>query len=133
MYKLMNVTKKELMNINTIGEETANEIVKYFSIEDNKNMLQEFYDFGLWPEDIEEIHSGTLSGKKILFTGTLSISRSEAEKISKDNGATIANSVSKDLDYLVVGEKAGSKLDNAKKLNIEILNEDEWRDLCNVN
>lgn len=133
MYKLMDVTKEELMNINTIGEETANEIVKYFSIEDNKNMLQEFYDFGLWPEDIEEIHNGTLSGKKILFTGTLSIPRSEAEKISKDNGAIIANSVSKNLDYLVVGEKAGSKLDKAKKLNVAILTEDEWKDLCNVN
>jgi len=71
--------------------------------------------------------SGSLIGKTFLFTGTLSMKRSEAEAIAEKNGGTIIGSVSTKLNYLVVGEDAGSKLEKAKKLGtVTILSEEEF-------
>lgn len=61
-----------------------------------------------------------------MFTGVLSISRAEAQKSSRDLEAKVTNSISTNTDYVVVGESAGSKLTQAKKLNISILTEEEW-------
>jgi len=61
-----------------------------------------------------------------VFTGVLSISRAEAQKSSRDLEAKVTNSISTNTDYVVVGESAGSKLTQAKKLNISILTEEEW-------
>ena len=72
-----------------------------------------------------------LSGKTILFTGTLSMPREAAEKLAEDNGAKLITAVSKNLNYLVVGEKAGSKLEKAQKLGLKILTEEEFLVLVN--
>jgi DNA ligase (NAD+) len=70
-----------------------------------------------------------LSGKRILFTGSLSIPRSKAEKMAEAAGAEIASGVSKTLDILVVGDAPGSKLTKAQKLGITILDESEFQNL----
>ena len=78
--------------------------------------------------------NGVLSNKKIMFTGSLKdMSRSEAKSIAENNGAKVLGSISKKLDYLVVGENKPTKkkIEQAKNLNIEILSEDEWDKILN--
>ena len=67
------------------------------------------------------------SNKNIVFTGTLvSLSRDEAKYLAKINGAKILSTISKNTDYLIAGEKAGSKAEKAKKLGIKIINEKDF-------
>ena len=67
------------------------------------------------------------SDKIIVFTGTLKkLSRDEAKYLAQENGAKIASTISKNTDYLIIGEKTGSKLKKAEELKISILTEDEW-------
>jgi DNA ligase (NAD+) len=74
------------------------------------------------------VTDGNLSGQTFLFTGTLpTLKRSDAEAMAEANGGQILNGVSTKLNYLVVGEDAGSKLDKAKRLNtVKIISEDEF-------
>ncbi len=77
---------------------------------------------------------GILSNKKIMFTGAFkAISRSEAKSIAENNGAKVLSSISKKLDYLVVGERKPTKkkIDQAKDLNIKIISEKEWDKILN--
>ncbi|MDR0793991.1 MAG: DNA ligase (NAD(+)) LigA, partial [Chitinophagaceae bacterium] len=76
---------------------------------------------------------GTLNGQTFLFTGTLSkLKRSDAETLVEANGGKIIGSVSSKLNYLVVGEDAGSKLEKAKKLNtVKIITEDAFLSMVN--
>lgn len=76
---------------------------------------------------IAAVASGNLSGKSFLITGTLTEKRNVVENKIKAAGGTIAGSVSKNLDYLVVGSDAGSKLEKAQKLGVKILTEDELK------
>ena len=96
-------------------------------------MLQELEAVGLQLKSIkqEKITDGNLSGKTFLFTGTLfQLKRSEAEVMVEDLGGKILSGVSSKLDYLIVGEDAGSKLEKAKKIaSITILNENQFLDL----
>lgn len=73
-----------------------------------------------------------LAGKSFLFTGTLSMARSKAQAMAEDAGADIIGSVSKKLDYLVAGEKAGSKLTKAQALGVTILTEEAFLEMLNV-
>lgn len=75
----------------------------------------------------DKLASNILQGKSFLFTGSIDIPRKQAEGMVIDNGGVVATSVSKNLDYLVVGEKAGSKLDKAKKLGVQLLSFDEFK------
>ncbi len=76
--------------------------------------------------------SGNVSGKRIVFTGKFSkISRSEAKNLAERNGAIVSNAISNNTDYLILGEKPGSKKRKAIEIGIEILSEEEWLDLIN--
>jgi len=81
------------------------------------------------PEEERKPIGGKLVGKSFLFTGTLSMPRKQAEKLVTDNGGSIASSVSKNLTCLVAGEAAGSKLDKAMKLGIQVFSEQEFQGL----
>ena len=85
------------------------------------------------PTPIEKpILSGKVSGKRIVFTGKLTkISRSEAKNLAENNGAIVSNAISNNTDYLILGEKPGSKKRKAIEIGIEILSEEEWLDLIN--
>jgi DNA ligase (NAD+) len=74
--------------------------------------------------------AGPLSGKTLVVTGTLEkYTRQEIEELIEQHGGRAASSVSKSTDYLVAGEKAGSKLDKARKLNVRVISESEFEQL----
>jgi len=127
--ELINSNEEELKKIEDIGEVIAKTIVDYFKNEKNLSEIKKLISLGVQIvyEDSRSVES-ELSGKKIVLTGTLSLwSRDEAsEKIRKLGGITVS-SVSKQTDFCLAGENAGSKLDKAKALGVKILTEDEFK------
>lgn len=124
---LANVT--ELQELPDVGAEIAESIVDFFDNEANKAMLDRFKSIGLDPKQEETAAIDTehpLAGKTVVFTGSMTTKRSEAKDMAESVGAKVVGSVSKKLDFLVAGEKAGSKLAKAEQLRITILSEDEF-------
>jgi DNA ligase (NAD+) len=123
----------ELKQLEDVGEKVAGSIYQFFSNPDNISMLEKLESGGLQLKNIqkEKPGGGSLTGKTFLFTGTLSrFKRSEAESLVEEKGGSVLGSVSSKLNYLVVGEDAGSKLEKAKKIpGIRILSEEEFQDL----
>jgi DNA ligase (NAD+) len=118
---------QELVSIDGIGEKMAKAIVGHFRDSRNVKMIDEL-EAELKIEDviIKEINS-ELSGKSIIFTGTMaSMTRAESKKKAEDLGMKVVGSVSSKTDFVVAGEEAGSKLKKAKELGVRILNEEEW-------
>jgi DNA ligase (NAD+) len=124
---LASKSAEELQQIEDVGVKVAESISQFFSNGDNIRMLKTLEELGLEMSGKKtEPVSGNLEGKSFLFTGTLlKLKRSEAEEIVERNGGRLVSGVSSKLDYLVVGEDAGSKLEKAKKINtIHIIDED---------
>ena len=118
---------EELMQLPDIGPEVAGSIRAFFETESNRILLERFRAMGLWPEGGgQERGDGTLSGRKVLFTGTLSRPRDEFRRMAEAAGANVVSGVSKTLDYLVAGDKPGSKLDKARELGITVLDEEAF-------
>lgn len=121
---------EDLQNLEDVGPKVAGSVHHFFSNKENIAMLEELEKIGLQLKNEKKQHvvDGNLIGQTFLFTGTLpTLKRSEAEAMAEANGGQILAGVSAKLNYLVVGEDAGSKLDKAKKLNtIKIISEDEF-------
>jgi DNA ligase (NAD+) len=129
---------EDLQELPDIGPEVASSIVQFFQNKANKELLEGFKEIGLWPVEEVEKEDGklgeeesekirNLEGKKFIFTGGLkSMSRSEAKKKVEELGGRVVSAVSRNVDYVVVGDKPGSKLDKAKSLGLNIINEDEF-------
>ena len=117
----------ELDNIEQIGPAVAEAIADFFSEKHNIDVVEELLR-EVTPEPLEAIdHASPISGKTVVFTGTLEkMTRSEAKASAERLGAKVAGSVSKHTDYVVAGPGAGSKLKNAKDLGVTVLTEDEW-------
>lgn len=120
---------EELQQLEDVGIKVAASIHEFFKNEDNIHMLQLLQGLGLVMESKKAAKvEGNLNGQTFLFTGTLNqLKRSDAEAMVEANGGKILSGVSSKLNYLVVGEDAGSKLEKAKKIPaIHILSEDEF-------
>ena len=129
--KLMKATEAELLAIKEIGPETASSIVNFFNEEKNRKEIEELKKLGIKMEYEEE--EGKLKGKVFVFTGSLKdFSREEAKEIVEKLGGIVSNSVSKNVDYVVVGEKPGSKYEKAKELGLKIINEEEFKKLVGI-
>ena len=132
-----NKTEEELQQLEDVGVKVAKSIFHFFSNEQNIEMLQQLETLGLQLKNTkkETVASGGLAGQTFLFTGTLSkLKRSDAEAMAEQQGGHIVSGVSAKLNYLVVGEDAGSKLEKAKKINtIKVISEDEFLSLVNAN
>ncbi len=129
LMKLSEYLKEELLEIEDVGVKVAESIYQFFHNEDNINMLKELEKLGLTLENQKEVASGgSLEGKTFLFTGTLQkMKRSEAEELVEKKGGKLVSGVSSKLNFLVVGEDAGSKLEKARKIpQIHILDEDAF-------
>jgi len=112
-----------------LGVKAVESLIDFFDDKQNKNEAIEIIDL----LNIKTVQIGNNSkNKTILFTGTLDgLSRDRAKELAKKNGFKISSSVSKKLDYLIYGEKAGSKLSKAREMGINILNEKEFLNLIN--
>jgi DNA ligase (NAD+) len=124
------MTLEDFQNLEDVGPKVGGSIFHFFSNEENIKILLKLEKLGLQLKNPKkEIASGgNLEGLSFLFTGTLpTLKRSDAEEMVEKNGGKIVGSVSSKLNYLVVGEDAGSKLDKAKKLNsVRIISEAEF-------
>lgn len=131
--KLHNTSLEELLNINGIGERTAQSIVEYFKNKKSSEFVDKLIQNGVVIKSVQKMSGGKLLGKTFVLTGSLeSMSRDEAKQKIKDLGGEMSESVSKKTSYVVVGAEPGSKYDKAKKLGVKILNEKEFLDLIKM-
>lgn len=124
-----NSTEEELVSLPDISNIIANGICTYFKTEANKIEIENLFSAGVKPQTANKqvvSASSFFAGKKVVLTGALSFSRTEATKMLEEAGAEVVSSVSKNTDYVVAGDDAGSKLQKATALGIEILNEQQF-------
>ena len=130
LVELKDFDEEKLKTLEDVGPKVAGSVVQFFDNEDNLKMLEELESLGLQlkNEKKEMSSDGNLSGQTFLFTGTLhKLKRSDAEEMVEKNGGKIVSGVSSKLNYLVVGDDAGSKLEKAKKIaSIRIVSEDQF-------
>ncbi len=129
---LTRITETQLLEFEDIGVKVASSIVQFFSDPIQLEMIKHLIQLGLNVEQTNHQKAdGTLTGLNFLFTGTLTqLKRSEAEAMAEAKGGHILSGVSSKLNYLVVGEDAGSKLEKAKKIaSIKIITEAEFIEL----
>ncbi len=124
------LTLEDLLLLEDVGPKVAGSIIEFFQNKDNILLLEELESLGiqLKNEKKELTERGRLEGQTFLFTGSLpTLKRADAELMVEKNGGKIVTGVSSKLNYLVVGEDAGSKLEKAKKINsVKIISEDEF-------
>jgi DNA ligase (NAD+) len=125
---LQRATGDELQKVSAIGPRIAESIVRFFSEKHNREIMQKLAEAGVSmaaPKKGQK--TGKLAGKTFVLTGALfRYSREAARKAIEENGGTVASTVSKKVDYLVVGEEAGSKLAKARQLGITTLSEEQF-------
>ncbi|MDY0392333.1 MAG: NAD-dependent DNA ligase LigA [Candidatus Bipolaricaulis sp.] len=120
---------EELTALRGVGPQIAQSIVSFFQNEENRRLIAELAAVGVDPR-AGEPQAGPLSGKVFVFTGTLGgLTRDEAQRLVISRGGRVASTVSRQVDYVVVGENPGSKLDRARELGIPVLTEAEFRRL----
>ncbi len=133
VFNFQKATKEELEKIEGVGPIVAESIVSWFEAQENQKLLTRL----LQQVKIENVSSSQLSasssklsGQTFVLTGTLSkMSRDEAKEIIRSLGGSVSSSVSKETDFVVAGENPGSKYDDALKLDVKILTEEEFENL----
>ncbi len=130
MNALMDAERETLLEIEDIGEVVADSITSYFG--KHRALIEKFREIGIDPKIEEQSDGGVFSGKKFVLTGTLpTYTRGEATKLIENAGGEVASSVSKDTDYVLAGDNAGSKLEKARQKGIKIISEKEFISLLN--
>jgi DNA ligase (NAD+) len=123
----------DLEAIEGFGPNMAKAITDWFSIQKNQETVRKLKAAGVWPvrSEAEQTAPQTLAGKKFVVTGSLvDFTREDIKVYINHHGGKVSDSVSKQTDYLVVGENAGSKLDKARELGIAILTEAQLKNLA---
>ena len=122
-----------LVDIDQIGEAMADDIISFFSTPDLYQIVQKLLDVvTVLPPD-RPVNNSPVSGKTIVFTGTLeNMSRAEAKAKAESLGAKVSGSVSAKTDFLVAGIDAGSKAKKAAALGVGVLDEAAWLALINT-
>jgi DNA ligase (NAD+) len=124
--KLMLASVEEINAIPNVGEVVAKSVHDWFAAKANKDLVRGLVKAGIKIETIK-IKTTPLTGKSVVVTGSLdSMSRDEAKEAVREAGGDWVSSVSKNTDYLVVGDSPGSKLDKAQKLGVKIIEEKEF-------
>ena len=132
MDNLIKADFDELKSINDIGDVIAKSIVDYFSDEKNINLINRLKDLNLNMRYLgEEVNTSNknINGKTFVITGTLSRPRDEIKEEIEGLGGNVTGSVTKKTDYVIAGEKAGSKLTKANELGIRVLTEEEYNNM----
>ncbi len=126
--RLSQATYEELVAVDGVGPEMASAIRAFFDNPANRELLAELHEVGVRPQAPTEAAAGPLAGKTFVLTGGLSLPRSRVKDLIQQAGGTVASSVSRKTDYVVVGQDPGSKLRKAQELGIATIDEEElWR------
>jgi DNA ligase (NAD+) len=132
MEELEKAGVEELQDVNEVGPRIAESIVEFFSIAANRKLVERLRDASLTLTGQKKQRGTKLAGKTFVLTGTLAhLTRDEAKKMIEDAGGKVTGSVSKKTDYVIAGADAGSKLDKATELGVEVINEKEMEKLLN--
>ncbi|HAX95525.1 MAG TPA: DNA ligase (NAD(+)) LigA [Prolixibacteraceae bacterium] len=127
--RLKDTNLNTLVSIDGVGPNTAQAIIDWFSQTPNIQLIEKLKQYGVYPTYSQESTGLTdklLSGEIFVITGTLpTLSRDQAKELIEDAGGKVTDSVSKNTNFLVVGENAGSKLEKARSLGIPVLDESE--------
>ncbi|MBQ7137414.1 MAG: NAD-dependent DNA ligase LigA [Clostridia bacterium] len=131
LHKVQSATMEQLVAIPDVGDIVAQSVVEFFSFPENQEMIARLLAAGVKPQEAAGKAEGPFTGMSIVVTGTLpTLSRKEAEELIRSMGGTAAGSVSKKTAFVVAGEAAGTKLDKAESLGIEVIDEAELLRRC---
>ncbi|MEN6334577.1 MAG: NAD-dependent DNA ligase LigA [Phycisphaerales bacterium] len=128
---IMNATQEELQAIDQVGPVMAESIYQYFRTSRHRIVIDDLLAAGVRPQPPEpKKKTGNLQGKTVVITGTLKeFSRQQAEQAVREAGGKTSSSVSKKTDFVVAGEDPGSKLQKARDLGVEVLDEERFKKL----
>ncbi len=127
MDRLMAATADDILEVRGVGEIIAHAVSSFFATESSRTLIEKLRAHGLtFDEPVQVAADGALRGKTVVITGTLpSLSRGEATAMVERAGGRVTSGVSKATSFVVVGEDAGSKLDKARQLGVETIDEAE--------
>lgn len=124
---IKNATLEELTNIKDVGEIIAQNIKEFFDNDYNIDTIQKLFDCGVTLSEIQVVQGGIFEGKTFVLTGSLqTLTRNQATELIENNGGKTSSSVSKNTDFVLAGEEAGSKLTKAQNLGIKIISEQDF-------
>ncbi len=127
--KIVTATEEDLREVRDIGPEVARAILEFFAESRNRQQVRRLLAAGVKPA-WQKRRGGKLSGKRFVFTGALgAMSRHEAQARVERLGGAVASGVSQNVDYVVAGQEAGSKLKKAAALGLTVLSENDFLDL----
>ena len=131
--ELKSAKDEDLINIDDVGEIVATSIVEYFLDPDNNENINKLFELGVKiNKPQQESITSPFTNKTIVLTGALTnFTRDELTKVLQSHGANVTSSVSKKTDIVIAGADAGSKLDKARALNIQVMNESELMQILN--
>lgn len=127
---LSKATVSELTEINGVGDVVADGIVQFFAEEQNLDIIARLKDIGIDPRYEQKAAVGVFAGKKVVLTGSLEhYTRGQASKLIEEQGGEIASSVSRSVNLVIVGADAGSKLEKARALGIDTIDEAQFEEM----
>ena len=133
MDALIEADEERLVEIDSIGPKIASAVVAYFANDSNRQVIEKLRNAGVRMEDEarEAPITQPFAGKRCVVTGRLQdLSRSQVQTRIKELGGAVSGSVSRQTDYLVAGEGAGSKLADAERLGVDVITEEEFLELA---
>ena len=127
----------ELQEIKDVGEAVANSLTGFFKSEEGRRLVGRFREAGFWPRGgaavAEAAEDRPLAGKVFIFTGSLpDMTRDQARGLVEEQGGVAVKSISRKVDYVVAGEKAGSKIAKAEKLGLEVIDFERFMELLHT-
>jgi DNA ligase (NAD+) len=133
--RIMEAKTEELETIEEFGHIMAESVASFFGDEQNRKIIERLKEAGVNMASMKKAEPARseLAGLIFVLTGTLpTFTRNEAKEIIESRGGRVSSSVSKNTDYVLAGEEAGSKLDKAKKLGVRIIDEEEFKKLAGL-
>lgn len=130
MDNIMNASAVDILQIDGFGEVMAQSVCEFFKNEESRSLVENLRKAGVNMNSLSVVTDSRFEGKTFVLTGTLtSFTRSEASKIIEGFGGKTSSSVSKKTSYVLAGEAAGSKLEKANSLGVEVISEEQFKDM----